>query len=147
LILRRAYSYNDSTNFYLERWPPWRQETEYDAGLTFIVHRSDPRTGFIPINEKLSKFDMMNQFTTHVGSAKFAGAKSLVRSSARSCSRPELRCHDAVSAGSRNGPARVRCRTTSGLPGKTTDDREMPIDCAPLSSVLKSDTAADPASD
>jgi len=77
-ILRRSYSYNDGTNFYIERWPPWRQETEYDAGLIFIAHQSDPRTGFIPINEKLSKFDMMNQFTTHVGSAVFAvppGAK------------------------------------------------------------------------
>lgn len=77
-ILRRSYSYNDSTNFYIERWPPWRQETEYDAGLIFIAHQSDPRSGFIPINEKLSKFDMMNQFTTHIGSAVFAcppGAK------------------------------------------------------------------------
>ncbi|MEC5404246.1 iron uptake transporter deferrochelatase/peroxidase subunit [Paraburkholderia sp. MPAMCS5] len=71
-ILRRSYSYNDGTNFYIERWPPWRQETEYDAGLIFIAHQSDPRTGFIPINEKLAKFDMMNQFTTHVGSAVFA---------------------------------------------------------------------------
>ena len=71
-ILRRSYSYNDSSNFYIERWPPWRQETEYDAGLIFIAYQGDPRTGFIPINEKLSKFDMMNQFTTHVGSAVFA---------------------------------------------------------------------------
>jgi len=71
-ILRRSYSYNDSANFYIERWPPWRQETEYDAGLIFIAHQSDPRSGFIPINEKLSKFDMMNQFTTHIGSAVFA---------------------------------------------------------------------------
>ena len=71
-ILRRSYSYNDGTNFYIERWPPWRQETEYDAGLIFIAHQSDPRTGFIPINEKLSKFDLMNQFTTHIGSAVFA---------------------------------------------------------------------------
>lgn len=77
-ILRRSYSYNDSTDFYIERWPPWRQETEYDAGLIFVAHQSDPRTGFIPINERLAKFDMMNQFTTHVGSAIFAcppGAK------------------------------------------------------------------------
>jgi Dyp-type peroxidase family len=71
-ILRRSYSYNDGTNFYIERWPPWRQETEYDSGLIFIAHQRDPRTGFIPINEKLAKFDMMNQFTTHVGSAIFA---------------------------------------------------------------------------
>ena len=26
-ILRRAYSYNDSTGFYIERWPPWCQQT------------------------------------------------------------------------------------------------------------------------
>ncbi|MBN3726318.1 iron uptake transporter deferrochelatase/peroxidase subunit, partial [Burkholderia sp. Ac-20379] len=71
-ILRRSYSYNDSTNFYIERWPPWRQEVEYDAGLIFIAHQADPRTGFIPINRNLSKFDLMNQFTTHVGSAIFA---------------------------------------------------------------------------
>ncbi|MFM0202003.1 iron uptake transporter deferrochelatase/peroxidase subunit [Paraburkholderia fungorum] len=71
-ILRRSYSYNDGTNFYIERWPPWRQETEYDAGLIFVAHQSDPRTGFIPINDRLAKFDMMNQFTTHVGSAVFA---------------------------------------------------------------------------
>ncbi|WP_019939283.1 iron uptake transporter deferrochelatase/peroxidase subunit [Bordetella sp. FB-8] len=71
-ILRRAYSYNEGTDFYIERWPPWRQDTEYDAGLIFIAHQSDPRTGFIPINDRLSKFDMMNQFTTHVGSALFA---------------------------------------------------------------------------
>ncbi|EIP86836.1 Dyp-type peroxidase [Burkholderia humptydooensis MSMB43] len=71
-ILRRAYSYNDSTNFYIERWPPWRQQTEYDAGLMFVAHQRDPRTGFIPINEKLAKLDIMNQFTTHVGSAIFA---------------------------------------------------------------------------
>lgn len=71
-ILRRSYSYNDGTNFYIERWPPWRQETEYDAGLIFMAHQSDPRTGFIPINDRLAKFDMMNQFTTHVGSAVFA---------------------------------------------------------------------------
>ncbi|QGZ66611.1 iron uptake transporter deferrochelatase/peroxidase subunit [Paraburkholderia acidisoli] len=77
-ILRRSYSYNDGTNFYIERWPPWRQETEYDAGLIFIAHQADPRKGFIPINDRLAKFDMMNQFTTHVGSAIFAcppGAK------------------------------------------------------------------------
>ncbi|KVU29426.1 peroxidase [Burkholderia ubonensis] len=71
-ILRRAYSYNDSTNFYIERWPPWRQQTEYDAGLMFVAHQRDPRRGFIPINEKLAKLDIMNQFTTHVGSAIFA---------------------------------------------------------------------------
>ncbi len=71
-ILRRGYSYNDGANFYIERWPPWRQEVEYDAGLLFIAHQRDPRTGFIPINQRLAKIDIMNQFITHVGSGIFA---------------------------------------------------------------------------
>ena len=77
-LLRRSYSYNDGVNFYAERWPPWRQELEYDAGLLFVAHQRDPRTAFIPINHRLAASDLMNQFTTHVGSAIFAcppGAK------------------------------------------------------------------------
>ena len=35
-ILRRGYSYNDGANFTAERWPPWRQGIEYDAGLLFV---------------------------------------------------------------------------------------------------------------
>ena len=35
-ILRRGYSYNDGVNFTAERWPPWRQGMEYDAGLLFV---------------------------------------------------------------------------------------------------------------
>ena len=71
-ILRRAYSYNDGVDFTAERWPPWRQGMEYDAGLLFLAYQSDPRSGFIRIFEKLAKFDMMNQFVTHVGGGLFA---------------------------------------------------------------------------
>lgn len=71
-ILRRAYSYNDGLKMIAERWPPWRQRLEYDAGLIFIAFQRDPRTGFIKIFDKMSKFDMLNQFTTHVGSGIFA---------------------------------------------------------------------------
>jgi deferrochelatase/peroxidase EfeB len=71
-ILRRPYSYNDGANFTAERWPPWRQEMEYDAGLFFICYQTDPRTGFIKIFEQMSKFDMMNQFVTHTGGGLFA---------------------------------------------------------------------------
>jgi deferrochelatase/peroxidase EfeB len=71
-ILRRAYSYNDGVNFTAERWPPWRQGMEYDAGLFFICYQRDPRTGFIKIFENMSKFDMLNQFTTHNGGGLFA---------------------------------------------------------------------------
>ncbi len=71
-ILRRAYSYNDGLRFTAERWPPWRQGMMYDAGLFFLAYQRDPRTGFIRIFENMAKFDMMNQYTTHVGSALFA---------------------------------------------------------------------------
>ena len=71
-ILRRPYSYNDGVNFTTERWPPWRQGVEYDAGLFFVCYQRDPRTGFIKIFGKLSKFDMLNQFVTHTGGGLFA---------------------------------------------------------------------------
>jgi deferrochelatase/peroxidase EfeB len=71
-ILRRAYSYDNGVSFVAERWPPWRQGLEMDAGLLFICHQRDPRTGFIKIFDKMSKFDMMNQFVTPIGGGLFA---------------------------------------------------------------------------
>jgi deferrochelatase/peroxidase EfeB len=71
-FLRRGYSYNDGVNFTAERWPPWRQGVEYDAGLFFLAFQRDPRSGFIKIFERMSKFDMLNQFVTHTGSGIFA---------------------------------------------------------------------------
>ncbi|HAN56074.1 MAG TPA: deferrochelatase/peroxidase EfeB [Betaproteobacteria bacterium] len=77
-ILRRAYAYDNGVTHIAERWPPWHQVTTFDAGLLFQCYQRDPRTGFTKIFEKMAKFDMLNQFTTHVGSALFAcppGAK------------------------------------------------------------------------
>jgi deferrochelatase/peroxidase EfeB len=71
-ILRRPYSFNDGVSFTSERWPPWRQGMEYDAGLVFVAYQRDPRTGFIKIFDQMSKLDMLNQFTTHVGGGMFA---------------------------------------------------------------------------
>jgi deferrochelatase/peroxidase EfeB len=71
-ILRRPYSFNDGVNFTTERWPPWRQGLEYDAGLFFLAYQRDVRTGFIRIFDRMSKFDMLNQFVTHVGGGLFA---------------------------------------------------------------------------
>jgi deferrochelatase/peroxidase EfeB len=45
---------------------------EYDAGLLFVCYQSDPRTAFIPMFEKMSKIDMLNQFATHTGGGMFA---------------------------------------------------------------------------
>jgi deferrochelatase/peroxidase EfeB len=71
-ILRRGYSYNNGLALIAERWPPWRQGLEYDAGLVFLAFQRDPRRGFIKIFENMSKLDLLNQFATHVGSGVFA---------------------------------------------------------------------------
>ena len=71
-ILRRSYSYNDGANVTAERWPPWRQGMEFDAGLVFICFQRDLSNGFVKIFEKMSRFDMMNQFVTNVGGGHFA---------------------------------------------------------------------------
>jgi deferrochelatase/peroxidase EfeB len=71
-ILRRAYSYDNGLSYIAERWPPWHQGMEFDAGLLFICYQRDPRAGFVKIFDKMSKFDMMNQFVTHVGGGLFA---------------------------------------------------------------------------
>ena len=71
-ILRRSYSYDNGVSFTAERWPPWRQGMEFDAGLLFVCYQRDPRTGFVKIFDRMSKFDMMNQFVTHIGGGLFA---------------------------------------------------------------------------
>jgi deferrochelatase/peroxidase EfeB len=71
-ILRRSYSYDNGLSFTAERWPPWRQGMEFDAGLLFLCYQKDPRSGFIKIFDNMSKFDMMNQFVTHIGGGVFA---------------------------------------------------------------------------
>jgi len=71
-ILRRAFSYDNGIIQVAERWPPWRQLMTFDAGLLFQCYQRDPRTGFIKLFTKMAQIDMLNQFTTHVGSGLFA---------------------------------------------------------------------------
>ncbi|MTJ81597.1 MAG: Dyp-type peroxidase [Telmatospirillum sp.] len=72
-MVRRSYSYNNGLSFVSERWPPWRQGIEYDAGMLFICYQRDPRTGFINMYDKMAKYDAkLNQFWTHEGSGLFA---------------------------------------------------------------------------
>ncbi len=71
-ILRRAYSYDNGVSLIAERWPPWHQGMEFDAGLMFLAWQRDPRSGFVKIFENMAKFDMMNQFVTHTGGGLFA---------------------------------------------------------------------------
>ncbi|HEY1944181.1 MAG TPA: iron uptake transporter deferrochelatase/peroxidase subunit [Roseiarcus sp.] len=78
-ILRRSYSYNDGANITAERWPPWKQGMEFDAGLIFICHQRDLAKGFVKINDKLARFDMLNQFVTNVGGGHFALPRGAVK--------------------------------------------------------------------
>jgi deferrochelatase/peroxidase EfeB len=71
-ILRRGYSYDNGLSFVAERWPPWRQGLELDAGLLFICFQRDPSAGFIRIFQKMSRFDMLNQFVTPIGGGLYA---------------------------------------------------------------------------
>jgi deferrochelatase/peroxidase EfeB len=71
-ILRRGYAYNDGVNMTAERWPPWHNALEYDAGLLFVCYQRDPRSGFTRIFEPMAKLDALNQFVTHTGSGLFA---------------------------------------------------------------------------
>jgi deferrochelatase/peroxidase EfeB len=70
-MLRRGYSYNDGVSFTAERWPPWHQGMEYDAGLFFMSYQKDLKNGFVKIFGNLAKLDALNQFATHVGSGLF----------------------------------------------------------------------------
>jgi deferrochelatase/peroxidase EfeB len=72
VILRRAFSYNNGTTQFTERWPPWRQALEYDAGLLFLCYQQDPRKAFVPVFTRLAAADALNQFTTHTASAVLA---------------------------------------------------------------------------
>ncbi|MBT2449903.1 deferrochelatase/peroxidase EfeB [Streptomyces sp. ISL-43] len=61
-ILRRGYSFTDGTDG-LGR---------LDAGLFFLAYQRDVRKGFVPIQRKLAKSDVLNEYIQHVGSAVFA---------------------------------------------------------------------------
>jgi deferrochelatase/peroxidase EfeB len=71
-ILRRAFNYDNGIAHIAERWPPWRQVVTFDAGLLFQCYQRDPWTGFIKLFTKMAQIDMLNQFSTHVGSGLFA---------------------------------------------------------------------------
>ena len=37
-----------------------------------VGYQRDPRRAFIPMFDRMSRFDMMNQFVTHIGGGLFA---------------------------------------------------------------------------
>ena len=61
-LLRRGYSFTDGID------PVTNQ---LDAGLFFIAYQRDPRTGFLPVQERL-RTDALNEYIRHNGTAMFA---------------------------------------------------------------------------
>jgi deferrochelatase/peroxidase EfeB len=59
-ILRRSYAYFEPVTGGLQ------------PGQLFCSLQRDPRTGFVPIQARLSQFDALNTHTQHIGSAVFA---------------------------------------------------------------------------
>ena len=61
-ILRRPYNYDDGI----------AADGTADAGLIFVAYQADPAAQFLPIQERLAKSDVLNIWTTPIGSALFA---------------------------------------------------------------------------
>ena len=61
-MLRRGYSYSDG----------FRPGGAPDAGLLFVAFQSDPLTGFVPVQRKLTRGDALSQFIVHESSGLFA---------------------------------------------------------------------------
>ncbi|AQA25387.1 dyp-type peroxidase family protein [Rhodococcus sp. MTM3W5.2] len=61
-IHRRGYNYDEA---------PAGGEIS-DSGLIFVCYQADVDAQFVPIQQRLSELDMLNQWTTPIGSAVFA---------------------------------------------------------------------------
>lgn len=61
-IMRRPYNYDDGPD------PDGRP----DIGLVFASYQADVQAQFIPIQRRLDELDMLNDYTTPIGSAVFA---------------------------------------------------------------------------
>jgi deferrochelatase/peroxidase EfeB len=62
-MLRRSYSYTNGQA---------AAGGEEDAGLIFVSYQSDPRTSFIPVQQRLADSDALARFTVATSSALFA---------------------------------------------------------------------------
>jgi dye decolorizing peroxidase len=61
-ILRRPYNYDLGT----------APDGSPDAGLVFVAYQADPVAQFVPIQQRLAGADVLNVWTTPIGSALFA---------------------------------------------------------------------------
>ncbi len=62
-ILRRGYSFTDGVD---------PTTGELDAGLFFIAYQRDPRSQFVPLQQRLAANDALNEYIRHDASAVFA---------------------------------------------------------------------------
>jgi dye decolorizing peroxidase len=61
-VLRRSYSYDAGIG----------AEGVADAGLVFVAFQADPAAQFVPVQRRLDELDLLNRWTTPIGSAVFA---------------------------------------------------------------------------
>ncbi len=61
-ILRRGYNYDDGPT----------TTSVSDSGLIFVSYQADVNTQFVPIQRRLDELDLLNEWTTPIGSAVFA---------------------------------------------------------------------------
>ena len=61
-ILRQPYNYENGPN----------SAGISDAGLVFVSYQADPDAQFVPMQRRLDQLDLLNQWTTPIGSAVFA---------------------------------------------------------------------------
>ena len=61
-ILRRPYNYDDGLD----------SSGDPETGLLFVAYMADPQEQFVPIQRRLAQADVLNVWTTPIGSALFA---------------------------------------------------------------------------
>ena len=61
-MLRRGYSFVDGSD----------DLGRLTAGLMFLAYMRDPRTAFVPVQQRLASGDALNEYIRHTGSAVFA---------------------------------------------------------------------------
>ena len=61
-FLRRPYSYDDA---------PQGNEVS-NSGLIFVAYAADVAAQFVPVQQRLAESDLLNLWTTPIGSAVFA---------------------------------------------------------------------------
>lgn len=68
-MLRRSYNYDDDLAVAASDDPDGEIS---DSGLLFLAYQADVDEGFVPVQRRLAELDLLNQWTTPVGSAVFA---------------------------------------------------------------------------